>query len=361
MRKLTINWFDLEAAFEVIDENGSFSEISNYFDTQTGEVVTVDELVNDAAEEVFEELDEVFADSAELTDEQIRNTETYQGLDEWLKPHVITAIHVIRGDDLTRFEKIPHFNSRESYQWMAAFVDTVEDDKTRERLSAAINQRSPFRKFRDAIGSDRRLERQWRVFELARQRDTIIAWLKSIDVQPLNPDKSIDLPPLPDLRKIMFAEVRRFVRFARDIRGLHRIALIGSLASVKEFPKDIDLLITISDDCNLSALATLGRQLAGHMAAHSAGADIFLANSDGEYLGRTCPWKQCSPGVRQSCDALSCGVRKYLHDDLMAVRLSKKLIQDPPALLWPEISASSDCPADLHRELIQQLSEDSNR
>jgi predicted nucleotidyltransferase len=169
------------------------------------------------------------------------------------------------------------------------------------------------------------------------------------------------LPPLPDLRKIMFAEVRRFVRFARDIRGLLRIALIGSLASDKESPKDIDLLITISDDCNLSALAALGRQLTGHMAAHSASADIFLANPDGEYLGRTCSWKKCSPGVRQSCDALSCGVRRYLHDDLKTVRLSKELIQDPPVLLWPEISASSDCPADLHRELIQQLSEVSNR
>jgi hypothetical protein len=97
------------------------------------------------------------------------------------------------------------------------------------------------------------------------------------------------------------------------------------------------------------------------MANHSSRADIFLANPDGEYLGRTCPWKKCGPGIRQSCDALSCGARKYLHDDLEAIRLNKKLIQHPPALLWPEVSATPDCPADLHKELILQLSEDSNR
>jgi Uncharacterised protein family (UPF0158) len=174
----------------------------------------LDESVNDAVEDVLEELDEVLANGAELTDEEIRNTESYESLVEWLKPLVIKAIHVIRCDDQTRFEEIPAFDSRESYQWMEAFIDSVEDEKVRERLSAAINQRNPFRKFRDAIGSDRRLERHWRVFESASKREAIRAWLESIDVQPLNPDESNDFPPLPDLRKIMFAKVRWFVRLA---------------------------------------------------------------------------------------------------------------------------------------------------
>jgi len=89
-----------------------------------------------------------------------------------------------------------------------------------------LNQRKPFRNFREAMGNDRRLARQWQEFRLACQRAAVIAWLKSIDVQPLNPDEpTYDLPPLPDLRKIMFAEVRRFVRFARDLPGLQRIAV----------------------------------------------------------------------------------------------------------------------------------------
>jgi predicted nucleotidyltransferase len=194
------------------------------------------------------------------------------------------------------------------------------------------------------------------VFELARQREAVIAWLQNIDVQPLNPDEpTYSLPPLPDLRKIMFAEVLRFVRIARDLPGLQRIALIGSLTSEKEFPKDIDLLVTITGDCDLARLATLGRQLAGRMAAHSAGAEIFLASPDGEYLGRTCPWKSCGPGIRTNCDARSCGRRHYMHDDLQTIQLSKALIDQPPVQLWPETVAVS-CPSDVLEQLVQPLS-----
>ena len=178
-----------------------------------------------------------------------------------------------------QFEKIPRFDSHESYEYMRDFIETIRDNTARGRLSEAIGQRKPFRRFRDVLAGDRRLERQWREFEVARQRETMIKWLRSIGVEPTNPEiATYSLPPLPDLRRIMFAEVRRFVRFARDIQGVRRIALIGSLATDKEFPKDIDLLVTVSADCELARLAKLGRQLSGHMNSQGAGADVFLAN-----------------------------------------------------------------------------------
>ena len=52
------------------------------------------------------------------------------------------------------------------------------------------------------------------------------------------------------------------------------------------------------------------------MAQSQNGGDIFLAGPKGNYLGRTCHWKNCGPGIRMSCDALHCGQRHYLHDDL---------------------------------------------
>lgn len=363
MKNLAINWLDLESAFETLpSERGGFSEISNYFDTETGQVVTLDETVNDAVEEILESLEEVVANGVDWTDADIRNTATYESLSEWLKPSVFAAIQIECGVALERFRRIPQFDAHQVFHWMEDFVDTVRDELVRARLKAALNQRKPFRNFREAMGSDRRLERQWRDFQLACQRETVIVWLASMDIEPLNPDEpTYDLPPLPDLRKIMFTEVRRFVRFARDLPGLQRIALIGSLASDKEFPKDIDLLVTIADDCDLAVLATLSRQLTGHMAAHSAGADVFLASPDGEYLGRICLWKRCGPGIRSSCDALSCGVRHYLHDDLQTIQLSKELILQPPVQLWPETAIASACPSDVLEQLIQPLATDSHR
>jgi predicted nucleotidyltransferase len=187
----------------------------------------------------------------------------------------------------------------------------------------------------------------------------MIEWLRSIGVEPTNPESATyDPPPLPDLRRIMFAEVRRFVRFARDISGVRRIALIGSLAADKEFPKDVDMLVTVNADCELAPLAKLGRQLSGHMNSYGAGADVFLASEDGNYIGRTCPWKNCGPGYRTSCDAMHCGKRPYLHDDFEAIRLPKEVITQPPVLLWPDPAAAQEVPTDVHEQLIEQLAKE---
>lgn len=363
MKKLSINWFDLEMAFENLSGEDSYlSEIANYFDKETGRVVVLSDDTRDAMSSIVDDLDEMIDDGADWTTEDICCTSSYQALPDWMKESVLAAIQVEYGTDDDRFEPIPQFDSHEAFEWMESFAESVNDNSMRDRLSAALSGRKPFRNFRDAIGSDRRLEQQWHVFESSCRRKAIIEWLHSIDVEPVNPeDSTYDPPALPELRKIMFAEVRRFVRFARDVPGVLSIGLIGSLASDKEFPNDIDLLLTITDDCDLTELARLGRQLAGHMNSHSAGADVFLANPTNTYLGRTCPWKRCGPGNRARCDAQSCGARRYLHDDFGAIQLSEDLIQHPPATLWPKPTAISAVPADVHEQLLEPLSLDPQR
>jgi hypothetical protein len=56
-----------------------------------------------------------------------------------------------------------------------------------------------------------------------------------------------------------------------------------------------------------------------------------------------------------SCDALHCGQRHYLHDDLEAITLSKDLIAAPPLELWPEIVARVPIPEDVEQVLIVPL------
>jgi len=58
-----------------------------------------------------------------------------------------------------------------------------------------------------------------------------------------------------------------------------------------------------------------------------------------------------------SCDALHCGQRPYLHDDLATVRLDKHLIAVPPLELWPQVVARVLVPQDVEQGLIGQLSE----
>ena len=141
--------------------------------------------------------------------------------------------------------------------------------------------------------------------------------------------------------------LRRFVRSVRDIPGVKSIAVLGSIVTTKPNPKDIDVLVVIADDADLTPLATASRRLQGHAQSFNRGADVFLANERGTYIGRTCHWRDCRPGVRQSCDALHCGRRPYLHDDLDAIRLNSSLVVSPPVTLWPHVERRGQLPPDV--------------
>ena len=96
----------------------------------------------------------------------------------------------------------------------------------------------------------------------------------------------------------------------------------------------------------------------GHAQNIGRGADIFLADASGSYIGRTCHWIQCGPGIRRSCDALHCGRRHYLHDDLETVTLSGETVS--AALeLWPVVKTRAGLPDDLEK-VLKQLEGDRN-
>lgn len=89
------------------------------------------------------------------------------------------------------------------------------------------------------------------------------------------------------------------------------------------------MLVTVDDDADLRTLAAAGRRLKGRAQSQNKGADIFLASRSGNYIGWTCHWRECAPGIRMSCDARNCGTRPFLHDDLDAVKLDAALVKSP--------------------------------
>jgi hypothetical protein len=128
---------------------------------------------------------------------------------------------------------------------------------------------------------------------------------------------------------------------------------MGSLVTSKAIPKDADVLVTINGTMDLGELARAGRRLKGSAQAINLGADIFLGDATGRYLGRICPYRQCHPRV--ACLAQHCGRREHLNDELHVVTLSKQLLAAPPVDLWPDVVRRLTVPADVEALLLTEL------
>lgn len=185
----------------------------------------------------------------------------------------------------------------------------------------------------------------------------MLEWLESVEIEPTELPQRVEMQTedLLILRHKLLDEVRIFVQAASRISGIIRIALIGLLMTDKVAPKDADMLMMVTDGADLMPLATLGRKLSGRAQSFSRGGEVFLTDEQHNYLGRTCPWKQCEPGIRASYDALHCGQRPYLHDDLGEIKLAKALIAEPPLELWPEVVARVPLPDDVLERVIRPL------
>ena len=161
---------------------------------------------------------------------------------------------------------------------------------------------------------------------------------------------------MPGPRRHLLGAVLAFVRAARSVPGVHRIALLGSLATAKSVPKDADVLVTIDASIDLAPLARIGRRLKGTAQTINLGADIFVADETGRYLGRICHYRECRP--RATCRALNCGQRQHLNDDHQIVTLGSAIIGAPPVDLWPRIINRCAAPSDTETLLLAELAKD---
>jgi hypothetical protein len=341
VRRLTIDLTELEIAFET-----DFPEMHSYLDTETGEVVAV---TDDCCGEL-ERLREGAGPEAPL-EELLRDST----LPDWRKRALAEAQRVEEHYG-TSVVAVPKADVGEDIRDMEAFVATVPEPRLRDELQRALRGRGPFRRFRETMGSALDERDRWVQFKRHCFRQRMTDWLASLDLEPVWKEPPPP-PPRPPVRPQLLAAALLFVRAASRLPGVKRIALIGSLTTSERWPKDIDLLVTITDDMDLAPLAKAARQLNGRamQTGESRGGDVFLADVSGKYLGRTCPWKECGPGIRQSCDALHCGQRHYLHDDLHAITLPSALIEAPPIELWPVVVARVEVPPDVEEVLLAPI------
>lgn len=75
------------------------------------------------------------------------------------------------------YMRIDPVSSREQYRWMERFIPMVEDQEIQRRLSAAIDGKGAFRRFKDVLVSFSEERERWFAFRSERLRIFMEAWL----------------------------------------------------------------------------------------------------------------------------------------------------------------------------------------
>lgn len=330
-------------------EDSGSSIHRSYLDLETGRVIVIEAHLLRELEGEDEDSLEEGADGADKPREA-----------DWLQDARADAREVAEGLG-TRYIQVPSDDRMEAYHDMEEFIATVDKSGFRVSLERAIQGRGAFRRFKDVLAQSFHERERWFRFKAARVEERVREWLASEEIELIEEPGERErkeqqyIEDLARKRQDLIAAVLAAVRDMRGLPGVLRIALVGSLATDRPDPKDADLLVTVSDEADLTSLARFARRLQGRAQQLNRGADVFLLDANGRYIGRTCRWKECRPGVRQSCDALHCGRRQFLHDDLQTIKLAKAVTAAPPIELWPRITARVPLPEDIKVGLLEGL------
>lgn len=136
MSKIKVNLDELCDAYAINNE-----ELEHYLDVETGEVILwMDPLATGVRnEELEDELDEGFGE---------------------------------------RYLRLPKIESRDAYELMVWFTETVTSSSLRNRLEAALSGRRPFRAFKDVLYDFPEEREQWFKFEREAHRRQVLQWLQ---------------------------------------------------------------------------------------------------------------------------------------------------------------------------------------
>jgi hypothetical protein len=141
MPAITINWSDLEIAFE-----RNSPEQESFLDLENGDLLSIAEGEPDAA-----------ARRAKVT------------------------------NNPDRFLRIDPASSREQYRWMERFVGAVQDQPLRERLLVAIDGKGAFRRFKDVLLAFPAERERWFAYRSELLHLHIQTWIDHLKIEAANP------------------------------------------------------------------------------------------------------------------------------------------------------------------------------
>jgi hypothetical protein len=141
MPPITINWSDLEIAFE---RNSPDQE--SFLDLENGDLLSI---------------------AAGEPDAESRKTKV--------------------AENPARFLRIDPASSREQYRWMEHFVGSVQDQPLRERLLISIDGKGAFRRFKDALLAFPAERERWFTYRSELLHLHIQTWIDHLNIEVASP------------------------------------------------------------------------------------------------------------------------------------------------------------------------------
>ncbi len=101
--------------------------------------------------------------------------------------------------EVERYAPIEAIPSRIQYQWLDAFIKSVDDDELRGRMEAAVNGKGAFRRFKDILLTLPDERRRWFEFRDHLLRQRLVEWVRELGIEPTNtpPWDGNAAPPSP--------------------------------------------------------------------------------------------------------------------------------------------------------------------
>ncbi|KXA94752.1 hypothetical protein AKJ65_03550 [candidate division MSBL1 archaeon SCGC-AAA259E19] len=82
-----------------------------------------------------------------------------------------------------RYIALPRTSPREGYRDMEEFIETVEDEDLKEKLSIAIDGKGAFRRFKDVLNQYPDERERWFEFKGNRTEKRVRRWLEAEDIR----------------------------------------------------------------------------------------------------------------------------------------------------------------------------------
>src|SRR5919202_2779090 len=174
-RRVADDLDELAGAFE----NG-FPDLHFYLDVESGEVAMVSDDPRHELEEIYQELD----NGEDLDDARVGEAIRQREVPDWMRDVLAEADRVERGFG-TRYIRVPRDETHDAYRDMEDFILTVGDERLRERLSDAIDERGAFGRFKRVLSAYDDERERWFAFKDARLRERIVAWLADERIVPI--------------------------------------------------------------------------------------------------------------------------------------------------------------------------------